>query len=96
MNNELFFHGKTKDNRRFTICALVNGGGLRISAAICSAKDNFSRKIGRNISKGRLAKSKHILDVWLDDIKEPIKTLVKEGTGLNSKTSDEFLEIFDL
>jgi hypothetical protein len=29
-------------------------GGIRVSAALCSNKDNFNRKIGRTIAAGRL------------------------------------------
>lgn len=51
-----YFHGKTVDNCRFTISAKIQEEGdlLILGASICSHKDNFSRKIGRTISEGRI------------------------------------------
>jgi hypothetical protein len=41
---------------RVTVVGEHNDGVLNIAVARCSKKDNFNKKIGRNIAEGRLAK----------------------------------------
>lgn len=93
--NELFFHGRTTDGRRFTICGLIKRGRIRVSASLCSFNDNFCRKIGREIAKGRLAKQKAYTKVKCDK-REPIKSFVEYGTQLSRLSSPEFLTTFNL
>ena len=49
-----FAHSKDGSNRRFTVAALLNDkNDLSFGIAVCSAEDNFVRKIGRRIATER-------------------------------------------
>lgn len=50
-----FWYLRDKDNKpRVTICEAVNKAGEKaVGVAICSMKDNPSKKIGRTIAEGR-------------------------------------------
>ncbi len=51
----LFFHGTSKDGRRFTLAAKIDSEeDMIIGIAICSETDQFVKKIGRNKAEGRL------------------------------------------
>jgi len=90
-----FFHGITKDKRRFTICGVENGGIMNISCALCSLKDNFSRKIGRCISLGRINKMKNVTYkvVFQNNYTE---TIIDFGVKLNKHDSVFFKKTFEL
>ena len=51
-----YLHSTAKSGRRFTLAATVKDDNLLIGSALCSNKDQFCRRIGRNISEGRLNK----------------------------------------
>ena len=51
---------------RVTIVGKIKNNFLELSAARCSDKDNFSRKIGRIIAEGRLNKKKYCLRIKLN------------------------------
>lgn len=64
-----FFHirkynmwGEPKNNCGYTVAAKVdpNLNGIFYVKARCSKKDNFSKKIGREVAAGRLACNKHL------------------------------------
>jgi hypothetical protein len=90
-----FFHGKTKDGKRFTICGTENGGTIIISGALCSYRDSFSRKIGRYISQGRLEKMKNTV-LKPVETGEYVKILIEFGVKLNKHNSDYFKKTFEL
>lgn len=56
--NVMYFHGKTADGYRYTIAGVVKDEDLHMGVAICSEKDQFSKKIGRKISTGRVLNQK--------------------------------------
>ena len=58
-NFKMYFHGKDKDDNRYTLAAIESDGIIKFGSAVCSKKDNFSKKIGRLIAEGR-AKTKPI------------------------------------
>jgi hypothetical protein len=45
----LFYHGKTTDDRRFTIAGILNhdSTAFKLGIAICSEREIFNRKTGR-------------------------------------------------
>ena len=45
----IFIHSTTKSGRRFTIAGVPDGNKLKIGMSICNPKDQFCKKIGRNI-----------------------------------------------
>jgi len=47
-------NGKRTGN---TICVLIVDGRIFVGEAVCSHKDQFSKKIGRTIAKGRAMES---------------------------------------
>lgn len=58
--NELkvfYRHGKTIKGIRFTICMIVDSNKIvTFNYSRCSKRDQFSKKIGRNIAYGRALK----------------------------------------
>jgi len=52
-----FIHGHSRDGYRFTAAYEPVDNGVEVAVAVASKKDNFSRKIGRLISEGRLNKN---------------------------------------
>ena len=69
-----FVHSTAKSGKRFTLAAKLIEDEMFVASAVCSKKDNFSRKIGRLISEGRLNKGKGFLVLQDDDF---IKVLNK-------------------
>jgi len=61
----IFIHSITKSGRRFTICGLPDGDKLKIGLAICNPRDQFCKRIGRNIAEGRANNTKYYF--WLSD-----------------------------
>lgn len=64
-NFEVYTHSKTLDGRRFTLCASVKEidaktCSIEFGLAICNEKDNFCKKIGRQISLGRISAGKKL------------------------------------
>lgn len=63
-DNTLFFHGTSTDGRRFTIAAKfiqdqTDNDDLILGISICSATDQFVKKVGRNKAEGRLLSEGH-------------------------------------
>ena len=63
-----YLHSKTDGGRRFTVaglveqqkdCYVVNGG-----VALCSQKDQFIKRIGRDIASGRARKNKNFVKIF--------------------------------
>lgn len=54
----MYFHGKTVDGTRYTVSGVIKDDDLHMGIAICSHNDQFSRKIGRTISTGRVLNQK--------------------------------------
>ena len=63
-----YLHSKTDGGRRFTVaglveqqkdCYVVNGG-----VALCSGKDQFVKRIGRDIASGRARKKQNFVKVF--------------------------------
>ena len=52
--NVMYFHGKTLDDKRFTIAGVIKDEDLHLGIAICSDLDHFSKATGRTISTGRV------------------------------------------
>lgn len=50
------FRFYSKENPRVAVIGNFTNGKLEISVSRCGKKNNFSRKIGRTIAEGRLAK----------------------------------------
>lgn len=50
----MYYHGRTSDNRRFTLAGVPEGEKLVLGLSLCSAKDNFVRKTGRDKALGRV------------------------------------------
>lgn len=53
---EFIFHGKNKDNRRFTVvgyCDEAQPNSVKFGVAVCSKKDNFCKKTGRLLATQR-------------------------------------------
>ena len=54
MENTLFYHGKTLDNKRFTIAGKIKtDGDLILGLSLCSEHDQFVKKVGRAKAEGR-------------------------------------------
>ena len=72
MSKELYYHSdpyytkkKTKFPCRITICGILSDDGdLVLGLSRCSGKDNFTKKIGRLIARGR-ASTKPIKEYYL-------------------------------
>lgn len=57
---EVYYYESNETQRKITTCLLVSDQDTRLLArgvAICSNKDNFSKKIGRAIARGRATKA---------------------------------------
>lgn len=54
----MYFHGKTVDGARFTVSGVIKDDDLHMGISICSYNDQFSKKIGRTISTGRVLNQK--------------------------------------
>ena len=92
---EFYYHGETVDNHRFTLCAKPKGNYFSVAASICSKNDNFCRKIGREISKGRLHKGVHFL-IKTRMNRSTVKALVNFGVSMRDLAFNEFKEQFAL
>jgi hypothetical protein len=54
MENTYYYHTKQNNNgRRATFAGVVENGTIKIGLAVCSNKDQFQKRIGRNISGNR-------------------------------------------
>jgi hypothetical protein len=74
---EMFYHSSpTNTDRRFTVCGIINGDTINIGASLCSPKDNFNKKLGRKIARGR-ATSKPIMSIKIDPALGPGKTFLQ-------------------
>ena len=90
-----YFHGRLVTGERFTICSSPNGQKTTVAIALCSDKDNFCRRIGRNISRGRIEKGKNCISIR-NDKRSPIRTVVEYGSALCSLSASELMERFSL
>jgi hypothetical protein len=79
MKTEYYFH--TKSTPRTTICGILNTASMTFDVAIaqCGKKDQFERKIGRQISKGRVQAGKIActLKVNADEVNTPGRSFVR-------------------
>jgi len=70
--NPAFIHfRRPKYKMQFTVCLSYIDGTTNsgVSFAFCSDKDNFSKKIGRSISQGRISRIKNIICISNEIIK---------------------------
>ena len=93
---DYFFHGVTTDHRRFTLCARENGDFMNVTIALCSHKDNFCKKIGRDISRGRLEKARNFNTIPRSG-QQPGRTLFLYGRNCNNTSAEGLIrEFWDL
>lgn len=84
-NNEIVFlvHDKEQDknNKRRTIAAIVANGVMKFGVATCGPKDQFCRKIGRQISVSRAEKTPSLQfmvpDLDMKNLRELFKANLK-------------------
>lgn len=100
-----FYHGKTRDKRRFTLGGRLgrdNPGQsesrwkMHVSVAICGRKDNFSKKIGRDISMGRILKGKNNVTIDASDPRSSIKAFFNAGKSFEKTTTGDLKQYFGL
>ena len=100
MKNTLFFHGKTVDNRRFTIAGKEGlDGGLILGVSLCSKNDAFVKKVGRAKAEGRLnsklTKGKLCTEISINKGKE-IKEFIKFASSFTIFDSYRLQKTFKL
>lgn len=96
----IYYHGKTKDNNRFTVAGLIYppNGKAEIGISLCSSKDNFCKRTGRIKAVGKL-KSNSNKGSKIIELKD--KTTIKDFVEticvpLNNLTTSEFKSSFHL
>jgi len=62
-----FIHSKTKSGKRFTAAGNYIGNKIEIGYALCGNKDQFCKKIGRDIAEGRAKKKPMDLITYKDE-----------------------------
>lgn len=101
----VFYHGKTRDSRYFTLAgraflAKTKKAGFVVSVSLCSEKDPFTKKIGRNIAKGRLQKGVNCITMPRElDLKKDRNgrlTIVTLGRNLDTGPAEEIKKEFGL
>ncbi len=80
MEKVYFIHGNSQPHR-FTIAAVLRSGksdftGWSLGLSICNPKDNYNRKLGNIIAKGR-ARKNPFLEISLYDNPIPILQTIK-------------------
>lgn len=81
---ETIIHGKTQKGKRFTVVGIYDrlSREIRFGIALCGPKDNFSKRLGRVIARGRALKNPTIvkhLKKELPDSKKGYMELNKLG-----------------
>jgi hypothetical protein len=72
----MYFHGKTVDGVRYTVSGVVKDDDLQLGISICSDKQQFRKKRGREISSGRVLNQRQypsgriIRSLYSDDMGE--------------------------
>ena len=69
----LFIHSTSDSGYKFTLAGEVYEDHIRVGLAKCGKKDNFNKKLGRTISKGRIKKNK--CRVWGFNSNDPVKRM---------------------
>jgi len=100
---EKYYHYRDETgSMKSTICIISENGWTARGIAICNDKDNFSRKIGRAIAKGRASKalknmaSDDVINISLD--RDPqLEILMKLPPGIEKVKScyDPFLTDYE-
>jgi len=58
---EIIYHGQTKNGKRFTVVGIYdekqNAKEINYGISICGPRDQFTKKLGRTIAKGRALKN---------------------------------------
>lgn len=98
--NILYFHGRTKDNCRYTVAGYVEDNEITLGISICSTQDVFVKSKGRKISTGRLLNQRYgnrgsLKTIQKEDVGNRLKFL-HEVIKYNSHTKDELLTLFNL
>lgn len=96
MNNLYYRRGYTSDEARFTLAARKEDKQMIMAASLCSYKDNFCKKKGRDIATGRLKKQKHILKTPIIESEKASDVLNRFTSALSNKSREEFLLVFNL
>lgn len=107
MDNTLFFHGKTVDNKKFTIAGKYeieqsflkkSRTNLVLAIALCSGKDPFVKKVGRIKAEGRLNSNKNIgkvtVPIEIDD--HGIQTFINNVKNFSEIDSKTIQKVFNL
>lgn len=57
---EAYHYSKNNQGKRTgsTVCIIVRDGHIFVGEAVCSPEDTFSRKVGRELARGR-AEARH-------------------------------------
>lgn len=97
----LFYHGRTPDNRRFTLAGRYGTSTtLSLGISICSEEDQFIKKVGRMKAEGR-SKSKHLTEGHntvqvKQDNDTPIKSFIEAAQRLEHLSAPQLQETFGL
>ena len=77
-----YYHSpEFKNGVRVTIAGIYNNGVLVLSAARCSHKDQFNKKIGRKIASGRMYNDQIVLIKKIENF--VIKNFIKEASSIS-------------
>jgi hypothetical protein len=74
--------------RRYTTVGVREGDTISIGLAIASEKDNFSKKIGRKIAKGRALSNKHVMKLHVSDENSTIKDFIEASKSVATTFKD--------
>lgn len=58
-----------------TVVGIHEVGILKLAAARCSEKDQFEKKVGRELAEKRLSEGKHVAHVFIDECR--VKDFIK-------------------
>ena len=103
--NVMYFHGKTTDGYRYTISGVIKNDDLHMGVSICSERDQFSKKIGRKISTGRVlnqrggSTGRHLVSLYSDILVNEYKTdsgfSENYFVGVETKVFTDFVKHFN-
>jgi len=90
MKNVMYYYSDHESQNRIAIAGMVNAENeLQLAVSRCSKKDNFNRKVGRNIAEGRLLKGKLFRTVgFSDDSPVTIKDFATEAKIIENELLD--------
>lgn len=94
----IFKHGTNSSNHRFTMAieGPIKGDTLKVAIALCSKKNQFSKKRGRIISSRRLEKNKRVLNLVIDSTKNVRDNINNIFDTIVSKGKPELISDFNL